>query len=159
MTKNKKKSILLIILVLLIISLSIILLVNINWDNNDSVISTTNEITENNNTTEVTIKISDLKSIGDGINAFVYEFSYDKSDTKIIEIKGSDNWKNLIYNDTNDKVIVTGTTNSNSFINQKDDLFKIVFNSKKDNINFKKLKMEVAAKKNNKTIKVKEKIQ
>lgn len=116
------------------------------------------QIEKDNKTVEVNVTISEMSGI-DGINAYSGELIFNPKQLELVRIEGTNIWNEPSYNEKNaieGKTKVVST--SNQFTKEYGTLFTAVFNKKSNNevdeVKFSNI--EVAAKVNEKTVKVNE---
>lgn len=106
----------------------------------------------------VTMNVKEFVDIGDGINAYVANLSFDKEIFEFEKAEGENNWNTPTYNSKN---ILNGSTKFastiNNFTKTEGDILKITFKIKKDITSDTAINMtniSIATKKDNKTSKV-----
>ena len=107
-----------------------------------------------NNQIQVTLKLSDFANIGEGINAYTGFMKFNSNDLEFVEFMNVNNWNNPTYKISGNEMKIVST--SNKFIKEDSEIFKAVFNKKvnKDKYDIEISNLELAAKVNDKTIKV-----
>lgn len=107
-----------------------------------------------NNQLEVLVKLTDLKNIGEGVNALTANIAFDSENLEFTKFEQVDNW-NMPVSKVNGNTIKIATTSSN-FIDKENTAIKVIFNKKnnKDNYEVKISDLELAAKVDGNTVKV-----
>lgn len=107
-----------------------------------------------NNQIQVTLKLSNFANIGEGINAYTGFMKFNTNDLEFVEFMNVNNWNNPTYKISGNEMKIVST--SNKFLKEDSEIFKAVFNKKvnKDKYDIEISNLELAAKVNDKTIKV-----
>ena len=107
-----------------------------------------------NNQIQVTLKLSDFANIGEGINAYTGFMKFNTNELEFVEFINVNNWNNPTYKISGNEIKIVST--SNKFLKEDSEIFKAVFNKKvnKDKYDIEISNLELAAKVNDKTIKV-----
>lgn len=107
-----------------------------------------------NNQIQVTLKLSDFANIGEGINAYTGFMKFNTNELEFVEFMNVNNWNNPTYKISGNEIKIVST--SNKFLKEDSEIFKAVFNKKvnKDKYDIEISNLELAAKVNDKTIKV-----
>ena len=124
---------------------------------NTNIPSAKTEIIINNieeNQIQVTVGLSDLTNIGEGVNAYAGILAYNSDELELVEFINVNNWNNPTYKILDNEIKVVST--SNKFLKEENILFEAVFNKKvnKNTYDVHMSKLELAAKINNETLKV-----
>lgn len=124
---------------------------------NTNIPSAKTEITINNieeSQIQVTVGLSDLTNIGEGVNAYTGILEYNSDELEFVKFINVNNWNNPTYKILDNEIKVVST--SNKFLKEDNIVFKAVFNKKvnKNTYNVQMSKLELAAKINNETLKV-----
>lgn len=106
------------------------------------------------NQIQVTLKLSDFANIGEGINAYTGFMKFNANELEFVEFTNVNNWNNPTYKISGNEMKIVST--SNKFLKEDSVIFKAVFNKKvnKDTYDIEISNLELAAKVNDKTIKV-----
>ena len=144
------------VILLFIISISLTVSASSNLDIN---VSVNKDSIHNGEEIVLSLSLSNLRELGDGVNAYVMTLHYDTSQFDFVKAEGSNNWNAPMYNNNsistgNVKIVSTisnFTTDENEFLRitlkAKQDINNSDANVSFDNISF-------AAKINSKTTKI-----
>lgn len=141
-------------IVLCIISISAITYATTNNTDSPYVKSETIVNDIENNQIQVTLKLSNFANVGEGINAYTGFMKFNANELEFVEFINVSNWNNPTYKISGNEMKVVST--SNKFLKEDGVIFKAVFNKKvnKDKYDIEISNLELAAKVNDKTIKV-----
>lgn len=137
----------------------VVLLNSYTYATNSKITTTLNQKEENDGTIQVEVNILEMENIGEGINAYSGQLSFNTNQLTLMKLEGVNNWNTPLYNEEsakkgNTKIVAT----SNNFTKNIGTIFVATF-EKKTNVVVDKVEFndfEVASKIDGKTVKVTE---